>query len=136
VIQNPHSRPLFKELTEFVKDLDDEERRGIREGLSDEELALFDILTKPEMKMTAKERAAVKNVVQALLQRLKSEKLVLDWKKRQQSRADVRLAIETMLDELPRTYSRTIYAQKCDLVYQHVFDSYQDAGHGVYAAVG
>jgi len=127
---------FFKELTAFVRELDDEEKRGIREGLSDEELALFDILTKPEMKMTAKERAAVKKVVQELLQRLRSEKLVLDWKKRQQSRADVRLAIETMLDELPRTYTRTIYAQKCDLVYQHIFESYQDAGHSVYAAAG
>lgn len=46
------------------------------------------------------------------------------------------LAIETTLDELPRTYSRTIYAQKCDLVYQHVFESYQDAGHSVYAEAG
>ncbi|MBI3987629.1 MAG: type I restriction endonuclease subunit R, partial [Lentisphaerae bacterium] len=127
---------FFKELTEFVKELDDEERRGIQEGLSDEELALFDILTKPEMKMTVKERAAVKKVVQALLQRLKSEKLVLDWKKRQQSRADVRLAIEKKLDELPRTYTREIYARKCDLVYQHIFESYKDAGHSVYAEAG
>ena len=127
---------FFKELTKFVRELDDEEKRGIKEGLSDEELALFDILTKPEIKMTAKERAAVKKVVQTLLQRLRSEKLVLDWKKRQQSRADVRLAIETTLDELPRTYSRTIYAQKCDLVYQHIFESYQDAGHSVYAEAG
>ena len=61
---------------------------------------------------------------------------MLDWKKRQQSRADVRLVIETMLDELPRTYTRSIYAQKCDLVYQHIFESYQDAGHSVYAVAG
>jgi len=123
-------------LQTFVRELDEEDRRGIREGLSEEELALFDILTKPELKMTEKERAAVKKVVQTLLQRLKDEKLVLDWKKRQQSRADVRLAIETMLDELPRTFTREIYARKCDLVYQHVFESYQDAGHGVYAEAG
>ena len=127
---------FFKQLTEFVRELDDEDRRGIMEGLSDEELALFDILTKPEIKMTEKERASVKKVVQTLLERLRNEKLVLDWKKRQQSRADVRLVIETMLDELPRTYTRTIYAQKCDLVYQHIFESYQDAGHSVYAAAG
>ena len=125
-----------KNIEEFFKELDDEERRGIREELSEEELALFDILTKPEMKMKAKERAAVKKSVQTLLQRLKSEKLVLDWKKRQKSRADVRLTIETMLDELPRTYTRDIYARKCDLVYQHIFESYQDAGHSVYAQAG
>jgi len=126
---------FFKAAIDIVKGLDIEERRGIREKLSEEELALFDILTKPEMKMTARERAAVKKVVQTLLQRLRSEKLVLDWKKRQQSRADVRLVIETMLDDLPRSYSPSIYAQKCALVYQHIFESYQDAGHSVYAAV-
>ena len=127
---------FLKRLGVFMEGLDEEDRRGIREGLSDEELALFDILTKPEIKMTEKERVSVKKVVQSLLERLRSEKLVLDWKKRQQSRADVRLVIETMLDELPRTYTRSIYAQKCDLVYQHIFESYQDAGHSVYAVAG
>ena len=126
----------FKQATDFIQGLDSEDRRGIREGLSEEELTLFDILTKPEMKMTEKERAAVKKVVQTLLQRLKAEKLVLDWKKRQQSRADVQLAIETMLDELPSTYTRDIYARKCSMVYQHVFDSYQDAGHSIYEMAG
>jgi type I restriction enzyme R subunit len=46
------------------------------------------------------------------------------------------LAIETTLDELPRMFTREIYARKCDMVYQHVFDSYQDAGHSVYAEAG
>ena len=31
-------------LRTFVRELDDEEKRNIREGLSEEELALFDIL--------------------------------------------------------------------------------------------
>ena len=125
---------FFKELTHFVQELDNEERRGIREGLTEEELALFDILTKPEMKLTEKERKGVKQVAQTLLQRLKNERLVLDWRKRQQSRASVRLTIEKALDELPRTYTKDIFATKCDLVYQHVFDSYQDGSHSVYAA--
>ncbi|MCX7003142.1 MAG: type I restriction endonuclease subunit R [bacterium] len=90
---------FFKELTTFMAELDAEEQRGMREGLTEEELAVFDILTKPEMKMTEKERAAVKKVAQALLTRLKAEKLVLDWRKRQQARAAVRLTIETTLDE-------------------------------------
>ena len=126
----------FKQATDFIQGLDAEDRRGMREGLSEEELTLFDILTKPEMQMTEKERATVKKVVQTLLQRLKAEKLVLDWKKRQQSRADVQLAIETMLDELPSTYTRDIYARKCNMVYQHVFESYQDAGHSIYEMAG
>jgi hypothetical protein len=33
---------------------------------------------------------------------------------------------------LPDKFTRPIYAQKCDAVYQHVFDSYWDDGHSVY----
>jgi len=127
---------FFRKLTDFVKELDDEERRGVREGLKEEELALFDILTKPEMKLTQKETSSVKKVAQTLLERLKAEKLVLDWRKRQQARAAVRLTIETMLDELPPAFKRDVYAMKCDLVYQHIFDSYQDAGHNIYQMTG
>jgi type I restriction enzyme, R subunit len=127
---------FFKDLKSFVDELDNEERRGIREGLSEEELAVFDILTKPEMKLTEKERKAVKQVAQTLLQRLKVERLVLDWRKRQQSRAGVRLTIEKTLDELPRAYAPAVFNKKCDLVYQHVFDSYQDGAHSVYGMAG
>ena len=39
-----------------VKELSKEDQRGVAEQLSEEELALFDILTKPEIDMTAKEK--------------------------------------------------------------------------------
>lgn len=48
------------------------------------------------------EERELKKVASELLQKLKSEKLVLDWKKRQATRAAVRFTIETVLDELPR----------------------------------
>jgi type I restriction enzyme R subunit len=56
----------------------------------------------------------------------------LDWRKEQQTRAAVRLAVEETLDRLPEKYTRPIYAQKCDSIYQHIFDSYWDDGHCVY----
>jgi len=76
----------------------------------------------------------VKKVAKALITKLKSEKLVLDWKKRQTTRAAVRYTIETMLDELPRTYSPELYQKKCDVIYQHVFDAYGGQGASLYAA--
>lgn len=124
------------QLSDFVKDLDQEEQRGIREGLSEEELSLFDILTKPEMNLTEKERSEVKKVARKLLERLKKERLVLDWRKRQQSRAAVLLCVEEELDGLPRTYSKDIWKTKCQNVFQHVFDSYQDTNHSIYANAG
>ncbi len=127
---------FFRELQAFVKELSDEDRRHIREGLDEEELTVFDILTKPEMALTETERSAVKAVARELLQRLKQEKLVLDWRRKQRTRADVKLTIETVLDRLPRTYAPTVWQAKCDAVYQHVFDAYQDADHSIYAKAG
>ena len=63
----------------FAKELSEEEQRGVSEQLTEEELALFDILTKPEINITAKEKEEVKKVAQMLLQTLKEAKLVLDW---------------------------------------------------------
>jgi len=127
---------FFRNLRAFVKDLDEEEQRAVKEGLVEEELALFDILTKPEMELTQRDRSAVKKVARELLARLKQEKLVLDWRKRQQTRADVKLTIETMLDELPRVFTPDLWQRKCDNVYQHVFDSYAGAGQSIYEMAG
>jgi type I restriction enzyme, R subunit len=59
---------------------------------------------------------------------------VLDWRKRQQYRAAVRLMIEDMLDEqLPADYNTDLYYQKCDDVYEHIYDNYGGAGQNIYA---
>ncbi len=124
---------FFEELLRFVETLNQEEMRGIAESLSEEELALFDLLTKPDPTLTKKEEAAVKKVVTTLLATLKREKLVLDWRKRQQTRAAVRQCIEVELDNLPPAYGPEVYQRKCDLTYQHVYDSYFGEGRSIYA---
>jgi type I restriction enzyme, R subunit len=92
---------FFAKLTAFVKDLSQEEKRGVVEKLSEEELALFDILTKPEIDITKAEKEAVKKVARALLQTLKEAKLVLDWRKKQRTRADVYTTVKTLLVPQP-----------------------------------
>jgi type I restriction enzyme R subunit len=125
---------FFRRLVEFAQSLNEEEQRAVGERLTEEELALFDLLTKPEMQLSAKERAQVKKTARELLETLKREKLVLDWRKRQQTRAQVRVAIETILDQgLPDAYSRQIYAKKMAAVFQHVYDCYFGAGQSVYS---
>ena len=70
-----------------------------------------------------------------LLTKLKAEIRVLDWRKRQQNRAQVLITIEDTLDKgLPDKFVRDIYHQKCGLVYQHVYDSYFGEGRSVYVA--
>jgi len=114
---------IFRKLLEFAQKLKEEEKRFMREGLqSDEELAVFDILTKPDMTLSQKEIKQVKRIARSLLENLKTQKLVLDWKKKQQTRAGVKLAIADILDQLPAAYTKDIYEQKCDAVYQFVYD--------------
>ena len=123
---------FFAALITLAQDLDEEEKRGIAEQLSEEELALFDLLTKPDPILSRKEKAAVKEVARQLLETLKAERLVLDWRKRQQTRAGVQVTIRDTLYELPDAYSEELFHQKCQLVYQHVYDSYYGAGKSIY----
>lgn len=128
---------MFDKLIAFAKELDEEEKRSISEQLTEEELALFDILTKPGPKLTEREKAQVKKAVRELLDILKREKLVLDWRKRQQSRAAVLITIQDYLDrELPRVYTPEIYNKKCEEVYQHIYDNYYGSGKSIYSNVG
>ena len=60
---------------------------------------------------------------------------MLDWRKRQQARAEVRVTIEKLLDHgLPRAYTPELFEQKTAAVFQHVYDAYYGAGRSVYAA--
>jgi type I restriction enzyme R subunit len=127
-----NTEKFFQELLKFSEALTEEESRALSEGLSEEQLAVFDLLMRPAPKLSDKEKAEVKKVAEELLTILKRDKLVLDWRKEQSTRAAVRVAVEETLDSLPEAFTRQLYAQKCDAVYQHVFDSYWDDGHSVY----
>lgn len=119
---------FFAKLMAFTKRLSEEEKRGLSENLSEEELVIFDLLTKPHVELSVSETEQVKKVARELLAKLKAELLVLDWKKKQTTRAGVRYAIEITLDQLPRAYAPELYEQKCDAVYQHVFEMYGGMG--------
>ena len=123
---------FFEHLIKFAEDLNEEEKRGFAEGLSEEELTLFDILTKPRIDLAEEDSKQVKKVSRDLLASLKEQKLVFDWRKKQQTRASVKLCIEETLDQLPKAYSETIYTEKCEATYQHVYDNYFGSGKSIY----
>jgi len=123
---------LLIDLIEITHELNEEEKRTVREGLTEEELAVFDLLTQPEPTLTKAQEVEVKKIARELLVRLRREKLVLDWRKKQQTRALVKLCIEEELDSLPKVYTDSIFLKKADLVYQHVYDSYFGAGQSLY----
>lgn len=126
---------VWEKLLALVEELNAEDQRTIAEQLSEEELTVFDLLTRPmlfELELTEAERDEVKAVSKKLLETLKQEKLVLDWRKRQQSRAAVRVTVQEILDELPECYTPKIYDQRCEAVYQHIYESYYGDGNSIY----
>ena len=124
---------FLEELIEFASALNQEAARATTEQLSEEELTVFDILTHPDPELTLLERAEVKDATKKLLETLKQEKLILDWRKQERSRAEVRLTVEkTLDDELPEPYTPALFNQKCEAVYQHIYDSYYGAGKSIY----
>jgi len=125
---------LFEELLKLSNSLDDEQERHVRENLSEEELVIFDILTRPAPDLSTDERSEVKKVAKVLLSRLK-DLLVLNWRQKSAARSSLKLAIEDTLDTLPEAYSRQLYAQKCSALFEHVYESYPERNAGVYAAV-
>lgn len=123
---------FFAELKDFAQALSAEEQRGVAESLTDEELALFDILTKPEPVLTKAEEAEVKKVCRELLATLKREKLVLDWREKQQAKAAVMQALKLELRRLPTQYTKDIRTEKMARAYAHVYDHYYGAGRSAY----
>src|SRR5690606_8658963 len=61
---------FFEALKAFIGEMDEEEQRAAREELTEEELAIFDLLTTPEPKLTKAEEQEVKRVARSLLEKL------------------------------------------------------------------
>ncbi|MYL24373.1 HsdR family type I site-specific deoxyribonuclease [Halomonas alkaliantarctica] len=128
---------FFQHLMVFTDELQKEDQRAIREGLTEEELALFDIITKPAPEMSDKEVAKVKAMCRDLLETLKKEKLVLDWRKKPKAKGDVRSTLEIVFDrELPESFDEDVYNEKCEEAFHHLMTSYYGGGQSVYSLAG
>ncbi len=112
----------YEQLTAHVAAMQDEAERHIREGLTEDELELFDLLKKDGL--TQDETQRVKLAAKHLLKRLVEEQpkvLVQDWFKDQQTQTRVRTEIAKVLNQdLPDAYDRSVFEQKCATVYDLV----------------
>ncbi|HEY4246905.1 MAG TPA: type I restriction endonuclease subunit R [Lacunisphaera sp.] len=113
---------IFDELVKLSRELTEEETRHVRENLTEEELAIFDILTRPDPALNGEERKEVKKVAAHLLARLQQIQS-LDWRQTVQARAKIKETIEETLDALPEAYTRTIFSEKCSRVFEHVYET-------------
>lgn len=115
----------YDQLLQLVEDLKKESTRANFEGLTEEELELFDLLIK-DKKLTKAEEQSVKLAAKNIYSKLTEEKsdlFVVDWYKDEQPKLKVKQAIEQVLDEdLPDCYDKEIFAVKTNLLLNHFID--------------
>ncbi len=121
----------FAQLTDLLVDLDDEARRGVEEGLSEDELALFDLLKKEQLNKAERER--IKQASRELLAAIQARLAELDrfWEK-EQTKAEIEVfVLDQVHANLPTPpFTREEKAQVAQAVYGHIW---QQAVRGAYA---
>ena len=122
----------YEQLLRLIEDLKAEEKRPETEGLSEEELEIFDMLIAGK-RLTKEEEQMVKLSAKNLFKKLteeKSELMVVDWYRDEQPRAKVKSAIEESLNaDLPKSYDKETFDAKVNLLLVHFIDmAVQDYG--------
>lgn len=115
----------YDQLLQLIEDLKKESTRANFEGLTEEELELFDLLIK-DKNLTKAEEQSVKLAAKSIYSKLTEEKsdlFVVDWYKDEQPKLKVKQVIEQVLDEgLPDCYDKEIFAVKTNLLLNHFVD--------------
>jgi type I restriction enzyme, R subunit len=112
----------FAKLIELANSLDAEQRRTIEEGLTDDELALFDLLFKENISKSDRER--VKHASKTLLASLRSLLAPMhDWTQNRATQADVKIQIlDSLWESLPRPpFTEADTEDLADRVYEYVW---------------
>jgi type I restriction enzyme, R subunit len=109
----------FAQVVELAADLDAEQRRAAEEGLSEDELALFDLLFKDNISKADRER--LKQASKGLLKALQEMSTTMpQWTKNTTTQAEIRVLI---LDTLWQTLPRPPYSDEdAELLAHRVYD--------------
>lgn len=115
----------YEQLLQLIEDLKAEDKRPEAEGLTEEELEIYDLLIAGK-KLTKADEQKVKLSAKNLFSKLVAEKaelMVVDWYRDEQPRARVKTAIEQSLnDDLPMSYDKETFAAKTNLLLTHFID--------------
>lgn len=115
----------YEQLVKLLEDMQKEQQRPNTEGLTEEELEVYDLLVRGK-KLTQAEEQKVKLAAKNLFKKLTAEKdelLVVDWYKDDQPRLKVKSAIEDALDkDLPESYDKESFEAKTNLLLNHFID--------------
>ena len=115
----------YEQLIKLIEELQQENERANTEGLTEEELEIYDLLAAGK-KLTQKEEQKVKLSARNLFKKLtesRKELLVVDWYKDDQTRETVRSTVAVSLNEdLPDSYDKVSFDSKINLLMNHFVD--------------
>jgi len=123
----------FAQLLELANSLDAEQRRAVEEGLSESELALFDLLRRDDV--TKAQREGLKQASTGLLASLRELLAPLErWTEKAQTQAEVKVFIlDRLFEVLPRPpFSEEETEEAAERVYDFVWQ--KGAGGSVVGA--
>ena len=127
-------KETFRKLIELVNSYSEEEADTKREGLTDEQKAIFDILRHGK-KLEEKEKNEIKKISVELLEELKQEKLKVEqWADKSVTAAAVFNTVsKTLFETLPYpTYQTDDIDLKTNLVYEYLKHQYFGGGMSIY----
>ncbi len=127
-------KETFRQLIELVKSYSEEEADTKREGLTDEQKAIFDILRQGK-KLDETDKKVIKEITVELLNELKKEKLRVElWFDKSMTASAVFNEVSNKLFEtLPYpTYNSEDVELKTNQIYQHLKTQYWGGGRSVY----
>ena len=127
-------KETFRKLIELVNSYSQEEADTKREGLTDEQKAIFDILRYGK-KLEEKEKKEIKKIAVELLEELKQNKLKVEkWADKSVTAAAVfNLVSNRLFQTLPfPTYQSDDVDLRTNLVYEHLKNQYFGGGISIY----
>ncbi|MEH1908161.1 type I restriction enzyme endonuclease domain-containing protein [Nostoc sp.] len=130
----------FEELLKLVKDLSEEDTRAVREGLSEEHLAVFDLLCSSKDNLDTRIRNRVKQIAQSLIEAVKSQLQQLEnWRDKESTRATIKSFVYDYLYSedtgLPvDAYDDSDVDNLSNIVFMHIYQQYKSANKHPYAA--
>ena len=119
---------IFEELVKLTQEATSEQTRAARNEMSEEQLAVFDLLRKEDLEET--DEKAIKKIAKELLDIVKNvTQSSVNRREKDQTQAEVKVTIEKYLyDTLPVSYSTELLKDKTDELYLYMYQHMRSDG--------
>ena len=120
---------VFENLMKLVNDLDEEQKRYVKEGFdSDEELSIYDLLISGQT-LSKEDIKKVKKLAQEILVKIKARIHELDhWRDKEETQSIISVMIRDLLwENLPQSYSDSEISIHKQTLYEYVYNTYPAA---------